>query len=45
LKSSPKRSQEVLALGLAMVAIALGFVPQTFSDILEIGRPVAAALP
>lgn len=45
LKSSPKRSQEVLALGLAMIAIALGFMPQTFSDILEIGRPIAAALP
>ena len=41
----PKRSQEAIALALAMIAIALGFAPQTFFDFLEIGRPVAAGLP
>jgi len=39
--SPPKRSQEVIALALAAIAIALGFAPQTFFDFLEIGRPVA----
>ena len=39
--SPPKRSQEVIALALAGIAIALGFAPQTFFDFLEIGRPVA----
>ena len=37
---SPKRSQEVIALALTAIAIALGFAPQTFFDFLEIGRPV-----
>lgn len=37
----PKRSQEAIALALAIIAIALGFAPQTFFDFLEIGRPVA----
>ena len=41
--SSPKRSQEVIALALVMIALALGFAPQTFFDFLEIGRPLAAA--
>ena len=36
----PKRSQEVIALALTAVAIALGFAPQAFFDFLEIGRPV-----
>jgi formate hydrogenlyase subunit 3/multisubunit Na+/H+ antiporter MnhD subunit len=36
----PKRSQEVIALALTAIAIALGFAPQTFFDFLEIGRPV-----
>jgi formate hydrogenlyase subunit 3/multisubunit Na+/H+ antiporter MnhD subunit len=39
--SPPKRSQEVIPLALAAIAIALGFAPQTFFDFLEIGRPVA----
>jgi formate hydrogenlyase subunit 3/multisubunit Na+/H+ antiporter MnhD subunit len=37
----PKRSQEAIALALAITAIALGFAPPTFFDFLEIGRPVA----
>jgi formate hydrogenlyase subunit 3/multisubunit Na+/H+ antiporter MnhD subunit len=46
MKSPPKRSQEVIALALVMIALALGFAPQTFFDFLEIGRPlVAAGLP
>jgi formate hydrogenlyase subunit 3/multisubunit Na+/H+ antiporter MnhD subunit len=40
----PKRSQEAIALALAIIAIALGFAPQAFFDFLEIGRPVAAGL-
>jgi formate hydrogenlyase subunit 3/multisubunit Na+/H+ antiporter MnhD subunit len=35
----PKRSQEVIALALTAIAIALGFAPQAFFDFLEIGRP------
>jgi formate hydrogenlyase subunit 3/multisubunit Na+/H+ antiporter MnhD subunit len=45
LELQPKRSQEAIALALTTVAIALGFAPQSFLDFLEIGRPVAAALP
>jgi hypothetical protein len=30
---------------LTVIAIALGFAPQTFFDFLEIGRPMPAALP
>jgi formate hydrogenlyase subunit 3/multisubunit Na+/H+ antiporter MnhD subunit len=41
----PKRSQELIALALTLIAIALGFLPQTFFDFLEIGRPLAARLP
>jgi multicomponent Na+:H+ antiporter subunit D len=41
---APKRSQEVIALALAAIAIALGFAPKTFLDFLEIGRPMAAGL-
>jgi len=41
LVSPPKRSQEMIALALTMIAIALGFAPQAFFDFLEIGRPVA----
>ena len=39
--SPPKHSQEVIALALVAIAIALGFAPQTFFDFLEIGRPLA----
>ncbi|HLG79530.1 MAG TPA: proton-conducting transporter membrane subunit [Bradyrhizobium sp.] len=45
LESPPKRSQEAIALVLTMIALALGFAPQAFFDFLEIGRPMAAALP
>jgi len=38
---APKRSQEAIALALALIAIALGFAPQSFFDFLEIGRPPA----
>ena len=38
---APKRSQEAIALTLALIAIALGFAPQSFFDFLEIGRPPA----
>jgi formate hydrogenlyase subunit 3/multisubunit Na+/H+ antiporter MnhD subunit len=41
----PKRSQEAIALALTMIAIAIGFAPQTFFDFLEIGRPSTAGLP
>ena len=45
LVSSPRRSQEVVALALTIIALALGFAPQTFFDFLEIGRPLAVRLP
>jgi len=40
--NSPDRTQGAVALGLALVAIALGFVPPAFFDFLEIGRTAAA---
>ena len=45
LESSPKRSLELSALALTMVAIALGFAPQSLFDFIEIGRPIPAAMP
>ena len=46
LKSPPQRSREAVALALAIVAVALGFAPQSFFDFLQIGRAAAtAALP
>ena len=41
----PKRRHEAIALALTIVAVALGFAPQTFFDFLEIGRPMSAGLP
>jgi formate hydrogenlyase subunit 3/multisubunit Na+/H+ antiporter MnhD subunit len=43
--SPPKRSQEAIALALAVIAIALGFAPQSLFDFIEIGRPIPAAMP
>jgi multicomponent Na+:H+ antiporter subunit D len=43
LKAPPKRSREAIALGLALIALALGFAPQALFDFIEIGRPFAAA--
>jgi multicomponent Na+:H+ antiporter subunit D len=40
LVAQPKRSREAVALALALIAIALGFAPQGFFDILAIGRPL-----
>jgi formate hydrogenlyase subunit 3/multisubunit Na+/H+ antiporter MnhD subunit len=37
----PQRSREAVALGLALIALALAFTPQGFLDFLEIGRPLA----
>jgi multicomponent Na+:H+ antiporter subunit D len=45
LELPPKRSQEVIALALTMIALALGFAPQTFFEFIEIGRPMVAGLP
>ena len=42
LESAPKRSQEMIAFALTMIAIALGFAPEIFFDFLEIGRPAGA---
>ena len=41
----PKRRHEAIGLALTIVAVALGFAPQTFFDFLEIGRPMGAGLP
>ena len=40
--NAPARAQGAVALGLALIAIALGFVPPAFFDFLEIGRTAAA---
>ncbi len=47
LAKPPLRSREAVALALALVALALGFAPQSFFDVLDIGRPAvfAATLP
>jgi multicomponent Na+:H+ antiporter subunit D len=46
LKASPRRGREAVALSLAIVAIVLGFAPQSFYDFLQIGRAAAStALP
>lgn len=37
----PKRYQEVIAFVLTVIALALGFAPQSFYDFIEIGRPLA----
>lgn len=39
LKSRPQMSRQVLALALALVAIALAFLPENFYALLDIGRP------
>src|SRR6201999_1026590 len=41
IEQPPKRYQEVIALVLAVIALALGFAPQSFYDFIEIGRPLA----
>ncbi len=43
LKAPPQRSREAIALALAIVAVALGFAPQSFFDFLQVGRAAAAA--
>ncbi len=45
LKAPPQRSREAVALALALVAVALGFAPQSFFDFLQIGREAAMASP
>ena len=46
LKAPPRRAGEAIALTLAVVAVALGFAPDAFFQLLDIGRPaLAAALP
>jgi formate hydrogenlyase subunit 3/multisubunit Na+/H+ antiporter MnhD subunit len=48
LKARPQRSREAIALALAIVAVGLGFAPQSFFDLIEIGRSAvttAATLP
>jgi multicomponent Na+:H+ antiporter subunit D len=40
LVAQPRRSREAVALALALIAIALGFAPQGFFDLLQIGRPL-----
>lgn len=42
LKAPPRRAGEVVALALALVAVALGFAPDAFFHLLDIGRPVLA---
>ncbi|MCI4680127.1 NADH-quinone oxidoreductase subunit J [Rhodoblastus acidophilus] len=42
IKAPPQRSREAIALGLAVIALALAFAPQSFFHFLEIGRPLAA---
>jgi len=42
LKAPPRRTGEAIALTLALVAVALGFAPDSFFQFLDIGRPVLA---
>ena len=42
LKAPPRRAGEAIALTLAVVAVALGFAPESFFQLLEIGRPALA---
>jgi formate hydrogenlyase subunit 3/multisubunit Na+/H+ antiporter MnhD subunit len=44
LKAPPQRLGEAVALSLAIVAVALGFAPQSFFDFLDIGRPAVIAV-
>jgi len=39
LKAPPRRAGEAIALTLAVVAVALGFAPESFFQLLDIGRP------
>jgi formate hydrogenlyase subunit 3/multisubunit Na+/H+ antiporter MnhD subunit len=41
-KAPASRSREGVALALALGAVLLGFAPEGFFDLLQIGRPVAA---
>jgi formate hydrogenlyase subunit 3/multisubunit Na+/H+ antiporter MnhD subunit len=43
LKAPPRRAGEAIALTLALVAVALGFAPDSFFQLLDIGRPALAA--
>lgn len=45
LQAPPQSSREVIALALALIAVALGFMPQVFFDFIDIGRPLAAGPP
>ncbi|MCW2282736.1 formate hydrogenlyase subunit 3/multisubunit Na+/H+ antiporter MnhD subunit [Rhodoblastus acidophilus] len=40
-KASPRRSQELVALGLVVIALALAFAPENFFEFIRIGRPLA----
>ncbi|RBP11989.1 multisubunit sodium/proton antiporter MrpD subunit [Roseiarcus fermentans] len=42
LKAPPRRAGEAVALTLALVAVALGFMPDAFFRLLDIGRPALA---
>ena len=42
LKAAPRRPGEAIALTLAVIAVALGFAPQSFFQLLDIGRPALA---
>jgi hypothetical protein len=42
LKVPPRRAGEAIALTLALVAVALGFAPESFYQLLDIGRPALA---
>ena len=45
LKAQPKRSREAIALGLALAAIALAFLPDSFFRFIALGRPVLPGAP
>ena len=45
LKRPPDRSREAIALTLAIAAVLLGFAPQSFFDLIEIGRPAMSGVP
>jgi multicomponent Na+:H+ antiporter subunit D len=40
-KARPQLSRELVALGLAGIALALAFAPERFFEFIQIGRPLA----
>jgi multicomponent Na+:H+ antiporter subunit D len=44
LKARPAKAREAIVLGLAVVAVLLGFMPASFYSLLQLGRPILAGV-